>query len=73
MIEKLNAMQVVQIPHRGRVLAIDFERVERLVSARVTSRFERRQRSVLEAAQKRARIVDADRFHLPGQIVLALL
>ena len=72
-IEVLDAMQIVQIPERRRVLAVDLERVERLVPARVARRFERRERSVLEAAQERARVVDADRLDLAGQVVLALL
>ena len=55
------------------MLAVDLERVERLVPARVARRLEGRERSVLEPGQKRARIVDADRLHLAGQVVLALL
>ncbi len=49
MIEILNAMQVVQIPKGRSMLAIDFERVERLVTARVSRRFKGRERAVLEA------------------------
>ena len=72
-IEVLDAMQIVQVPERRRVLAVDLERVERLVPARVARRLERRERTVLEPAEKRARVVDADRLHLAGQRVLALL
>ena len=73
MIEPLQAMQIVQVPARRRVLAVDLERVERLVAARVARRLEQRQRSVLEPAQERARIVDPDRLDLSGQRVRALL
>ncbi len=55
------------------MLAVDFERVERLVPARVARRLERRERSVLEPAQERARVVDPDGLDLAGQVVLALL
>src|SRR5579863_9102110 len=57
MIEPLQTMQIVQIPDRRRVFAIDFERVQRLVSARVSRGFKRRERSIFEAPQKRADIV----------------
>src|SRR5580692_4225653 len=60
MIEELNAVQVMQVPQRGRVLAIDFERVERLVASRVTGGLKRRQRSVPEPAEKSARVIDAN-------------
>jgi len=39
----------------------------------VTRRFKGGQGAIVEARQKRARIVDTDRFHLPCQIVLAAL
>src|SRR5689334_10676870 len=58
MVEHLQAVQVVQIPECRRMFSVDLERVERLVSARVSRRFERGQRSVFETAEKRARIVD---------------
>ena len=66
-------MEIVEIPARGRALAVDLERVERLVPARVARRLEERERSVLKPSHERARIVDADRLDLAGEIVLALL
>src|SRR5207302_10493617 len=73
MIEILQAMQVVQIPLRRRVLAVDFKRIKRLVASRVSRGLERRQRSVLEPAQERAGIVNPNRLDASGQIVFALL
>ena len=60
MIEKFDAVQIVQIPHGRRVLTVDLERVEGFVAARVARRFKRRQRAVAEAAEKCAGIVDTD-------------
>ena len=73
MIEPLQAMQIVQIPRGRGVLAVDLERVERLVAACVARRLERRQRAVAEPREESARIVDPDRLDLAGQVVLALL
>jgi len=42
------------------VLAIDFERVQRLVSASIPRRLEQSERAVVEVAQERTSIVDAD-------------
>ena len=53
------------------VLAVDLERVERLVAARVTRRFERRERTVAEAREERAGVVDADLLHFAGERVFA--
>src|SRR5262249_53892140 len=58
MIEILQAMQIVEVPEEGSMLAVDFEGIESLVSAGIASRFERRQRAVAEPGQERARIVD---------------
>ena len=55
------------------MFAVDLESVERLVTARVTRRFERRQRAVAEARQERAGVVDLDLFDLAGEVVLAFL
>ena len=66
-IEKLQPVQIVQIPERRGMFAIDFERVQRLVSARIPRRLERGERSVREAAQERAGVVDADRLDAPAQ------
>ena len=72
-VEVLQAVQVVQVPEDGRVLAVDLERVERLVAARVARGFEGGERAVVEARQEEAGVVDADRLHLAGEIVLAAL
>ena len=72
-IEPLHPVQIVQIPARRRVLAVDLERVEGLVAARVASRLEQRERPVLEAPEKRARIVDSDRLEASGQRVFSFL
>src|SRR5688572_8652226 len=58
MIEHLHPVQIVKIPEGRPVLSIDLERVQGFVPARVSCRFERRERSVLESTQKRARVVD---------------
>ena len=71
-IEILNAMQVVQVPKGRRVLAVDFERIESLVPARIACRFKRRERAIFKAAQKRAGIVNSDRLDVARQIVFAL-
>ncbi len=66
-IEVLDAVQVVKVPECRGVLAIDLERVERLVPARVARRLEGRGRAVLEAAEKCARVIDPDRLDLAGE------
>ena len=72
-IEELNPVQIMKVPRRGRVLAVDFQRVQRLVTPRITRRFKRGERSVLEPAQKRAGIIDTHRLDASGQVVLPLL
>ena len=62
-IEELDAMQIVKIPFCRRILAVDLERVERLVAARVASSFKSSQRSIRKARENRARIVDSNRLH----------
>jgi hypothetical protein len=73
MIEILQAMQIVQVPENGCVLAVDLECIQRLVAARIAGRLERGQRSVVEARQERAGVVDAHFLHAAGQRMLALL
>src|SRR5579863_990940 len=73
MIEELDAMQIMQVPHGGSVLTIDFECIQRLMASRVTRRFQRRERSVLKPPETRAGVIDLDRFNAPGQVMLALL
>src|SRR5262245_60395489 len=51
MVEPLEPVEIVEIPSRRGVLAVDLERVERLVPARVPRRLEERERSVLEACE----------------------
>ena len=67
-VEILQAVQVVQVPEDGGVLAVDLEGVERLVAAGVAGGFERGQRAVLEPGQERAGVVDAHLLHLAGQL-----
>ena len=53
-IEILQPVQIVQIPGDRGVLAVDLERVERLVAAGVAGRLEGGERAVGEAGEKRA-------------------
>ncbi len=64
MVEVLQAVQVVQVPVDRGMLAVDLERVERLVAAGVAGRFEQPERAVVEVAEERAGVVDADRSRL---------
>src|SRR2546421_1084021 len=73
MIEVLEPVQIVKVPKNGGIFAVDLEGIEGLMSARVTGRFERRQRAVPEARQESAGVVDANLFHFAGEVVLALL
>ena len=65
-IEVLDTMQIVKVPEGGRMLAVDLERVERLVPARMARGFERRERAVLRTA----RVSRRDRLEhgLPRQV-----
>src|SRR5262245_16632751 len=73
MIEELDSMQIVQVPGGGSTLAIDFERIQRLVAAGIACGFKSRQGSILEPAEKRTGVIDANLLHTPGQVVLSLL
>src|SRR6266404_4006171 len=73
MIEELQAMQIVQVPGDRGMLTVDLQSVQRLVAARVASRFESRQRPIAEPCQECAGIVDPYVFDLAGQVVLAPL
>src|SRR5215468_5671925 len=73
MIEILNPVQVVQIPRGGCMLAVDFKCIQRFMASRVAGRFESGQRAILKLAQKRAGIIDPDRFYSSCQVVLAFL
>src|SRR6185437_17154656 len=73
MIEKGKAMQVVQVPGDRSVLAIDFERIKRLVAARVAGRLKGCQRAVAEAREKGAGVVDLHLFDLAAHRMRALL
>jgi tRNA G37 N-methylase Trm5 len=73
MVEVLKSMEIVEIPERGGVLAVDLERVERLVTASVARCLEHRQRAVGKSHQNSARVIYPDRFDLAGQVVFALL
>ena len=71
MVEILEPMKIMEIPEDRGMFAIDLQRVERLVTAGVTRRFERGQRAVAESGEEGAGVVDRDFFDLAGEIVLA--
>ena len=71
-IEKLESVEVVQIPADGGVGTVDFKRVQRLVAARVSGGFEQAERAVLKMAVKKAGVVDGDFLFLTGGGVDAL-
>ena len=73
MIEIREPMQIVQIPGNRRMLAVDLERIQSLVAARVAGRFERRQRAVMEPGQECAGVVDMNVLDLAGEGMLATL
>src|SRR5689334_6332866 len=54
------------------MFAVDLERVEGLVPARVASRFEGGEGAILESGQERAGVVDADLLDFAGEVVFAL-
>src|SRR5262249_59170221 len=72
MIEILQAVQIMEIPHGRSVLAIDFQRVQGFVASCITCGFESRHRSVFETAQKGTRVIDADRFDAACKVILPL-
>src|SRR5471030_1153041 len=72
-VEILQPVEVMQVPHDGRVFAVDLQGVEGLVAAGVARGFEGGQGAVLKARQKQAGIVDRDRFHFAGHVMLAIL
>jgi len=55
------------------MLTIDFESIQRLVTASIASSLKSSQRPVLETAEKRTGVVDAHRLYFPRQIMLPLL
>ena len=72
-IEKLEPVEVVQIPADGGVGAVDLQRVQRLVPARVSRGFEQSERAVRKVAVKNTGVVDGDFLLLAGGGVHALL
>src|SRR4028119_596839 len=68
-VEVRQPVQIVQVPHDRGVLAVDLQGVERLVPPRVAGRLKGAQRTVLEAGEESAGVVDADWFRFSGQIV----
>src|SRR4051812_8781679 len=66
-------MEVVKVPLDRGLLAVDLEGVECLVPAGVAGRLEQTERAVLEPAEERAGVVDADWLDLARKVVLALL
>ena len=65
-VEVVQAVEVMEIPLQRLLLAVDFERVEGLVAACVAGRLELGERTVFEAAQEDARIIDGDGVDLAG-------
>ena len=63
----------MKVPLEGLLLAVDLERVERLVAAGVAGGFELRDRAVLEAAEEDRGVVDGDGLLLARGGVDALL
>ena len=72
-VEPLQPVHVVQVPQEGAALAVDLQRVERLVAAGVAGGLEQSERAVVEAGEHRGGVVDADRLQLAGFGMLALL
>ena len=72
-IEILEAIEIVKIPPDGRIFAVDFERVEGLVSPGVTGRLKETKGPVGKVAVEEAGIVDGNRLFLPGRGVNAFL
>src|SRR5215472_16023603 len=72
MIEILQAMEVVEIPKNRRVLAVNLERVKRLMSASVTCRFESGEGSVFKSREERAGVIDPDLLDFACKIMLPL-
>ena len=73
MLEVFQAPQIVEVPADRGVLAVDLEGVQGLVASGVAGRFEVAQRTVSEAAEEGARVVDADGLALAGLGVDAFL
>src|SRR5690606_7634046 len=65
-IKDFEAMQIVKIPPQRHFLSVDLERVECLMSARITGGFKQSQRAVGEVAQKSTGVVDGDLLLLSG-------
>src|SRR5260370_29155289 len=65
-------MLVFQVPRQGPVLAVNLEGVESFMAASVTSRFERCERTILEATEERTRVIDMNRFSLPTLLMVSL-
>ena len=72
-VEVVEAVEVMQVPLEGLVLAVDLERVEGLVAAGVAGGLELRDRAVFEAAQEDGGVVDGDGLLLARGGVHALL
>ncbi len=73
MVEVFEAMEVMEVPFDGRFFAVDFEGVEGFVSTGVAGGFEETERTVAEAAEEGAGIIDADFFDFTGEVVFAFL
>ena len=71
-VEKFEAVQIMQVPAQRAVFAVDLERVQRLVAAGIAGGLERCQRAIAETRQKCAGVVDRDLLDPAGQDVLAL-
>ena len=73
MVEVLQPMHVVLIPTDRCMLAVDLQRVQRLVASSITGRLEQPQRTVTEMTEESTGVVDADVLHLARQRVHSLL
>src|SRR5664279_2503933 len=73
MIKILQAVQIMQIPGDRSMLTIDLECIECLVATGVTRRFEICQRTVREAREKQARIINTHLLGLAGDIMVPFL
>src|SRR5271166_7007916 len=72
-IEPLQSMQVMEIPGERSMFPVDLECIKCLMTTRVPSCLEGRQRSILKPRQERAGVIDAHLLLFTGQILLPLL
>ena len=66
MIEELQAVEVMQIPADGGVGAVDLQRVQGLVAARVPGGLKQAERSIVEVTMEDTGVVDGDFLFFAG-------